>query len=519
MKRARWVEQRHRHEILKSQIRETALQAEVAQLKAQVRDLRHRVFGVRTEQSRFLQPDHHTGSAPALQRHRGQQPGKRGHGRRMLPHLPERIEEVDLQAPGCPRCGLALGSMPGVESCEVVEMEVRAYRRTIQRRRWRPMCRCGCLPGIVSAPPPPQLIPRGKLGVSVWVQALLTKFLYGQPTHRLLQDWREQGLHIAQGTLTDGLRQLAPLFVPLAQAGLQRLRTHAHWHADETRWEVFVEREGKVGHRWYLWVFQGEDAVHYVLDPSRSASVPTTVLEGVDGGILSVDRYAAYKKFARQTGGIELAYCWAHQRRDFLDVARDHPQQWDWAMAWAARIGQLYRLHAARRRLLGVAGQAKQGTAFVTSDQAVRGAVREMAELRDRQLGDAELATPARKALQNLAIYWEGLTVFVEHPEIDLDNNAAERALRLAVVARKNFYGSGSEWSAALAADLLSVLMTARCWKLNVRMWLRQYLQACADAGGRVPSDLTAFVPWRMDAQRLASLRRFDHPGEHLDTP
>ena len=86
------------------------------------------------------------------------------------------------------------------------------------------------------------------------------------------------------------------------------------------------------------------------------------------------------------------------------------------------------------------------------------------------------------------------------------------------VVARKNFYGSGSEWSAALAADLLSVLMTARCWKLNVRMWLRQYLQACADAGGRVPSDLTAFVPWRMDAQRLASLRRFDHPGEHLDT-
>lgn len=151
-------------------------------------------------------------------------------------------------------------------------------------------CRCGCLPGIVSAPPAPQLIPRGKLGVSVWVQALLGKYLYSQPTHRLLQDWREQGLHVAQGTLTDGLKRLAPLFRPLAQAGLEHLRTHRHWHADETRWEVYVEREGKVGHRWYLWVFQAEDVVHFALDPSRSASVPTAVLAGVEDGILSVDR-------------------------------------------------------------------------------------------------------------------------------------------------------------------------------------------------------------------------------------
>ena len=59
--------------------------------------------------------------------------------------------------------------------------------------------------------------------------------------------------------------------------------------------------------------------------------------------------------------------------------------------------------------------------------------------------------------------------MFVEHPWLDLDNNAAERALRPAVVARKNFYGSGSEWSAALAADMLGLLTTARHWKLHVR--------------------------------------------------
>ena len=67
---------------------------------------------------------------------------------------------------------------------------------------------------MVSAKVAPQLIPRGKLGVSIWVEALLSKYLYGQPTHRLLQDWADQGLEVAQGTLTDGLRCLAPMFAP-----------------------------------------------------------------------------------------------------------------------------------------------------------------------------------------------------------------------------------------------------------------------------------------------------------------
>lgn len=501
--RAQWTQKRHDHERAAARARETALETEIVKLKAQVRDLRQRVFGTRTEQSRFFNPAKFANNAP--KRHRGQQPGTRGHGRRCQPHLPTQTEVVELADPSCPQCGLPFGEMPGVEQREVLELEVRAYRRRIQRRRWRPVCRCGCVPGIVSAAPVPQLIPRGKLGVSVWVHALLAKFLYGQPTRRLLEDWNEQGLHVAQGTLTGGLRRLAPLFSVLAQAGRERLHAHSHWHADETRWEVFVEREGKVGHRWYLWVFQAEDVVHYVLDPSRSARVPGAVLDGVVGGILSVDRYAAYKKFAKGKDAIELAYCWAHQRRDFLKVANDHPSLWDWAMAWAERISQLYRLHAARR----AAFEASEPD-LAQRDQAVRQAIEAMASLGTQQLADANLTTPARKALHNLKTYWSGLTVFVDHPWLDLDNNAAERALRPAVIARKNFYGSGSEWSGALAADMMSVLMTARRWRLNVRQWLHGYLQACAEAGGQVPADIAPFVPWRMDAARLAALRRVD---------
>jgi len=528
VERAQWIERQHQHALAKSRAREAAqqtviatLRSEIELLQARVRDLRQRVFGTHTEQSRAVNPGVAAQGALLPRRPRGQQRGRRGHGRRLASQLPQRVETVGVAQPVCPGCGEALAAMPGVESREVVEVEVRAYRRTIQRPRWRVRCRCGCLPGIVSAPPAPQLIPSGKLGVSVWVQALLGKYLYGQPTHRLLQDWREQGLHVAQGTLTDGLKRLAPLFRPLAQAGLEHLRTHRHWHADETRWEVYVEREGKVGHRWYLWVFQAEDVVHFALDPSRSASVPTAVLAGVEDGILSVDRYAAYAKFTREQGSIELAYCWAHQRRDFLKVANDHPALWGWAIAWTERIGELYRLHDARRTQYSQAGTTlatSDLTLMATSDEALRTAVRAMADLRDEQLGDATLALPARKALNNLVTYWAGLTVFIEHPWLDLDNNAAERALRPAVVGRKNFYGSGSEWSAALAADMLGLLMTARRWRLHVRRWLHEYLQACADAGGRAPEDLAPFVPWRMSTERLAALRRFEPPASHWNT-
>jgi transposase len=142
--------------------------------------------------------------------------------------------------------------------------------------------------------------------LSTWVQALFSKFVCG----RLLQDWNDQGLHISQGTLTDGLRCLLPMFAPLVEAGLAQLRSGSHWHADETRREVYKELDGKVGHRWYLWVFKSATVVCFVLDPSRSSKVPGATLQGVSQGILSVGRYAAYRNFARQAPGVSLSICW-----------------------------------------------------------------------------------------------------------------------------------------------------------------------------------------------------------------
>ncbi len=93
------------------------------------------------------------------------------HGRTRSPHLPAQVEDIALDAV-CPQCGLGLREFRVVGEYEVVELAVSTYKRVIRRQRNRPTCRCGCLAGVVCAVPLAQLIARGKLGVSTWVNAL-----------------------------------------------------------------------------------------------------------------------------------------------------------------------------------------------------------------------------------------------------------------------------------------------------------------------------------------------------------
>ena len=351
--RAARCEQRYRHffDRLKehSAKREATLVAELELAEAKIRDLRQRLFGRKSERSKGA--CERRGQALAGQAARGQRRGAAGHGRTMQAHLPERAELVEIDEPLCPQCGLEMNVFPGTEDSEVLEIEVQAYRRVIRRRRYRPVCECGCVPGIVTAPAPAKLMERGKYGVSVWVTVLLDKFLYGRPSHRLMQDLADRGLPISAGTLAGGLQALAPLFEPLDRALALKLRGESHWHADETRWAVFVEVAGKVGHRWYLWVFHSRSVVHYVLDESRSAEVIEGELADVRRGVISCDRYSAYKKFARLHPGVVLAFCWAHQRRDFLQLANAYRRcrlgRWD---GWTRSASSISSMRCAFRR-------------------------------------------------------------------------------------------------------------------------------------------------------------------------
>jgi transposase len=316
-----------------------------------------------------------------------------------------------------------------------------------------------------------------------------------RPTCRLLADLKTHGLDMAQGTLTDGLKSIAPLFVPLYNDIIAKNLEEDRWHADETRWLVFAAVEGKVGYKWYMWVFLSPSAVVYTLDQSRSSKVPKAHFGTLTEGILVVDRYSAYKAFVKGIN-IILAFCWAHVRRDFLGLAKDWPQHETWAIKWVDDIANLYHLNNLRVQAL------EQPQAFAQKDRNLRDAVEKMAQKRDSQLKEKSIGSACTKVLLSLKNHWEGLTVFLDHPEVPMDNNKAERMERIPVLGRKNFYGSGAIWSGQLSAILFSIFQTLILWNINPRSWLTAFLEACALNQGKAPDDILHFLPWNMSQEQ-----------------
>lgn len=491
--------QGHQQQLQQGAQQRAQLQAQLEQALAQVRDLRQRVFGRKSECSKGANQAQNIGCHKP--KSRGQQYGRHGHGRTTQAELPQRHETHDMACPQCPKCGLNLQALGGSEDSSVVEIEVKAYRRVIHRKRYQRICTCTGLKNIFAASVEPKLIKHGKYGVSVWTQVLLSKFSHGQPSHRLLQDLASHGLLMSAGTLAGGLQKIATLLEPINTALLARLRTAKHWHADETRWATFVEVEAKVGHRWYLWVFHSADVVHYVLDKSRAAHVIEAELCGLSTGIISCDRYAGYKKFARLHPGIELAFCWVHQRRDFLQLANSYPELKAWAFEWIDSIGELYHLNDLRVQS-DIASPERKAT---QSDLDL--ALQRMADRARVTLLEPGLAAPCVKVLTSMQVHWPGLTVFARCPWVRMDNNTAERDMRGPVVGRKNFFGSGSLWSGQLACTMYSLLATLKLYGINERIWLGEFLQACANQGGQALGDVSAFMPWSMSARELAHMR------------
>jgi transposase len=472
------------------------LRQENEQLRAQLRLREQQLFGRKTETSAATTLTPTTPPDAPPRRPRGQQRGHKGPRRRDYAHLPAVPEEQEI--PGdeccCDRCGRPFAPVSGTEDSTILEIEVKAHRRLIRRHRYRPTCDCGVHPGIVTAPPAPRVIPKSILGISLLVEFLMDKYLSYRPTYRLLADLKTHDLDLSLGTVTDALQRLLPLFEPVYEALANHSRRQPLWHGDETRWLVFATVEGKVGFRWYLWVFHAAEVVVFVLAQGRAHDVPEDYLGPQAAGIMVVDRYKAYQAINQvKTGLIVLAFCWAHVRRDFVTLARTWPDQEGWALGWVERIGQLYRLNDER-----CAVQEEPAT-FVVADVRLRAAVTAFGAQGESELADPELHPARHKVLESLGNHWTGLTVFVEHPEVPMDNNTAERAQRGPVVGRKNYYGSGAVWSGRLAAMLFSLLQTLCLWELNARAWLTAYLTACAEAGGAPPADVERFLPWHLN--------------------
>ena len=245
----------------------------------------------------------------------------------------------------------------------------------------------------------------------------------------------------------------------------------------------------------------------------RGAEVPKAPLAKLHKDLLDVvlvcDRSSAYTCLAKDCDDLLLAFCWAHVRRDFLKAARSWPELASWLFTWVDDIRELYRLNTARLEVWDeTLPPPQQPPAFVECHRDLESKLSQRQARCEAHLQEPALPLVQHQVLSRLCNHWDGLTVFVKRPEVAMDNNTAERMLRNPVVGRKNYYGSGSVWSAHLAAMMFSVIQTVLLWGLNPPHWLSAFLQACAENGGQSPTDLSSFLPWQMTPERREELAR-----------
>ena len=474
------------------------LEVQLAKLRATGAVLSKTLYGRKSEQQ----------DKPRSERKRGQQRGAPGHGRTQRPGLEERTEERNPPADACVcgRCGQPYAPN-GAEESTLVEIEVQAHKRVIRRPRWRRSCDCASSPMELLAPPVPRLFARTPYGTSFWARFLFEHCACFRPVHRTAAWMAGHGLPVSPGTLADSLKRFIPLFEPLAEAILAHQNKAALRHADETGWSVQELRGEDRSSRAWLWTSVSGDAVYFHIDPSRSAEAAHKLFgEAVLGTIIVCDRYSAYKRLARLLGGlVTLAFCWSHQRRDFIECAAGQVSLTEWCRGWIERIASIYRLNEARLEHYDP-GLERQTSAFDTAQDALKVALDGLFEQAEREL--ASLPDEARegKALRSLINHREGLSVFTDRPLTPMDNNAAERMIRGPAIGRRLSFGSDSKDGAKFTAVMYSVVGTLSMNGIDVLRWLEAWLEECAKNGRRPPADLSPWLPWSMNEERRLAL-------------
>ena len=176
-----------------------------------------------------------------------------------------------------------------------------------------------------------------------------------------------------------------------------------------------------------------------------------------------------------------------------------------WCQKWIERIASIYRLNDARLEHYDP-GLERQTAAFAQTQGALEAEVERLFANAEQKLAALPAGARETKALRSLLNHREGLSVFVDKPQVPMDNNAAERALRGPVIGRRLSFGSDSETGARFTALLYSVVATLKTNGIDVRRWLEAWLQACAKNGGRPPEDLSEWLPWSMSEERRRAL-------------
>ena len=497
------VDRRKRSTIVSLRMEIGNLKNENAELKKQVKNLlsnrkvlSNSLYGRRSEKQK----------RPPSGRRRGQQPGAPGHGRTARPDI-EVVEESwhpsddELTCSGCGKRYVANGK----RSSEMYEIKIKAHKRKINKSRHRRACDCESSPLYVTAPAPVRLFEHTQYGISVWVLLTYERYRNLRTYRGIARLYSDHGIKISAGTLADSAKRLLPLFEPLYDAILAHQNEDRLRHADETSWRIQSLREMGGSQRAWLWVSVSKDSVLYYIDRSRSSEVAKVLfVDSVDCVFLVCDRYGSYKKMVRDflkefNKKVILCFCWAHMRRDFIKCAAGDEQLEQWREQWIKRIAEMYELNKQRCDHY-VSGNTPE---FERAQAKLKEACDAMFAKAESELSELAEDADEWKPLKSLINHREGLSVFVEHPQVPMDNNIAESALRGPALARKISFGSDSEEGARTSAILYTVLGTLAKNGIDILSWLKGWLTACAEDGRSPPEDLSPWLPWSMSEQRL----------------
>jgi transposase len=424
---------------------------------------------------------------------RAQRTARRRMNRGSLPaHLPRIEMVVDIEDHSCPCCRNALHRI-GEDRSERLDI-IPAQLRVLVVRRPKYACRA-CEEVVVQAPAPARLIEGGMPTEATVAQVLVSKYADHLPLYRQAQIYARQGITLDRSTLADWVGRAAWLLRPVHERLLTTLKTSTKLFADETTAPVLDPGRGrtKVGQ---LWAYARDDrpwggcdppGVAYVYAPDRKAERPITHLAGFKG-ILQVDGYGGYRALAER-GDVQLAFCWAHVRRRFYELAVAGPAPI--ASEALKRIAELYAIEAECR-----GHSAEQRRAL--RQQKSRPVIEAFEPWLQTKLGLISQKTKLAEAIRYALSRWEGLTRFLDDGRIEIDSNVVERSIRPIALNRKNALFAGSDGGGEHWAVIASLVETCKLCNVEPQNYLANVMTKIVN--GHPNSQIDNLLPWAYPA-------------------
>jgi transposase len=468
-------------------------QRDNARLRHQVDQLVRRLYGRRTERVDPTQGefDLGPGAAPpaAEDAPRVPEPEDEGvatrerarRGRQALPKDLPRTRIVlepaaqDLVCPGCAGTKRRIGA----DLTEELEYQPAVLSITEYER---PKYACPrCEHGVVQAALPARPIEKGRPGPGLLAHVVVAKYSEHLPLYRQETIFPRAGVAISRQTLCDWVRAVAELTAPIVTyMKTAAVLTSKVIHSDDTRITVQDPRHPAGSRAGYLWVYGGDhDDLVYDFTPSRSRDGPLAFLAEYEG-YLQADAYAGYDGVFT-TGRVIEVGCWAHARRYFFEAVKTALEP---ATELLAQIRRLYAVERIAQPLDAAARCAlrQENSAPILQQIAAR-----LDALAPHHLPKS----PMGEAIGYARRQWRALTRYTEDGDLAIDNNAAERALRMVAVGRKNWLFAGSDAGGQRAAILYSLIGTCKRIGIDPFAYLRDVIARVATHPMRRIHELT----------------------------